>query len=73
MMNLVCVLACTIAVGTAVHRWQKYICSPAPDDAPYFTLLLVNKTAAPSVSRSSFEEVHFDNSCMGEWVHIPGV
>jgi hypothetical protein len=48
------------------RRWQRYICSPAPVDAPYFTLLLVNKAAAPGVSSSSFEEVHFDNSCMGE-------
>lgn len=46
-------------------RWQRYVCSPAPLDAPYFTLLLVNKGAAPSAASSSFEEVHFDNSCMG--------
>ena len=49
-----------------MYRWQKYVCSPAPNDARYFTLLLVNKAAAPSVSSSSFEEVHFDNSQMGE-------
>lgn len=49
-----------------LRRWQRYVCSPAPDDAPYFTLLLVNKAAAPGVRSSNFEEVHFDNSCMGE-------
>jgi hypothetical protein len=49
-----------------LRRWQRYICSPAPDNAPYFTLLMVNKAAAPGVRSSNFEEVHFDNSCMGE-------
>lgn len=47
------------------RRWQRYVVSPAPDGVPYFTLLLVNKAAAPCASRSSFEEVHFDNSVMG--------
>lgn len=66
---LLCTLsACTARVSFALclgRRWQKYVVSPAPTDAPYFTLLLVNKTAAPSASRGSFEEVDFDNSCMG--------
>jgi hypothetical protein len=49
-----------------VARWERYVCCPAPADAPYFTLLLVNRVAAPSATADAFEEVAFDNSCMGE-------
>jgi hypothetical protein len=65
---LLCTSPCALVPSVCVRRWQRYAVSPAPDDAPYFTLLLVNKAAAPSVTRSSFEEVHFDNSCMGACV-----
>jgi hypothetical protein len=58
--------AASLAGWPVVYRWQRYICSPAPYDAPYYTLLLVNKAAAPTATSSAFEEVHFDNSCMGE-------
>lgn len=59
-----------MAIFASMPWWQRYVCSPAPLDAPYFTLLLVNKGAAPSAASSSFEEVHFDNSCMGRSLRV---
>lgn len=46
--------------------WSQYHCCPPPGDAPYFTLLLVHKAAAPGVSSSSFRERPFYNSVMGK-------
>lgn len=46
--------------------WQQYAASPAPSGAPYYTLLLIKRSAAPGLSSSSFREVEFQNSVMGE-------
>eukprot|EP00878_Enallax_costatus_P020405 GHUV01021568.1.p1 GENE.GHUV01021568.1~~GHUV01021568.1.p1 ORF type:complete len:505 (+),score=170.22 GHUV01021568.1:351-1865(+) len=45
--------------------WSHYHCCPAPVDAPYFTLLLIHKSAAGGVSSDSFKERPFYNSVMG--------
>lgn len=45
--------------------WSQYTCSPPPHDAPYFTMLLVNRQAAPTTTTDGFQEHHFRNSFMG--------
>ncbi|WIA14063.1 hypothetical protein OEZ85_002615 [Tetradesmus obliquus] len=45
--------------------WQQYVPSPHPRDMAYFTLLLVKRSADPSLGQAAFSHREFGNSVMG--------
>ncbi|WIA14064.1 hypothetical protein OEZ85_002615 [Tetradesmus obliquus] len=47
--------------------WQQYVPSPHPRDMAYFTLLLVKRSADPSLGQAAFSHREFGNSVMGAW------
>jgi hypothetical protein len=50
--------------------WAQYSVSPHPRDMTYFTLLLVKRSAAPSLQENSFKHREFGNSVMGEYMSV---
>jgi hypothetical protein len=48
--------------------WEQYSISPHPRDMTYFTLLLVKRSAAPSLQEGAFKHREFHNSVMGECI-----
>lgn len=44
--------------------WREYSASPAPQGAPYFTLLLWSRAGVAGAG--GYAEIPYENSCMGE-------